>query len=173
MKKNELCTIEITGMTAEGNGVGRTAEGMAVFVPLTAVGDVISCKIVKVAKTYAYGIVDRIITPSPHRAESNCPVSGKCGGCTFRHMSYSAELAVKDKLVRDAFLRLGGFGDVPFEEICGGEEDFYRNKAQYPVAECDGRLICGFYSKRSHRVVPFTECRLQPRIFGEITAECL
>ncbi|MCM1024252.1 MAG: 23S rRNA (uracil(1939)-C(5))-methyltransferase RlmD [Prevotella sp.] len=173
MKKNELYTIEITGMTAEGNGVGRTAEGMAVFVPLTAVGDVISCKIVKVAKTYAYGIVDRIITSSPNRAESNCPVSGKCGGCTFRYMSYSAELAVKDKLVRDAFSRLGGFENVPFEEICGGGEDFYRNKAQYPVAERDGRLICGFYSKRSHRVVPFTECRLQPRIFGEITAECL
>lgn len=173
MKKNELYTIEITGMTAEGNGVGRTAEGMAVFVPLTAVGDVISCKIVKVTKSFAYGIIDGIITPSPNRAESGCPVSEKCGGCTFRHINYSAELNLKDKLVRDAFLRIGGFEDVPFEEICGGGEDFYRNKAQYPVAVRDGKLICGFYSKRSHRVVPFTECRLQPKIFGEITEECL
>ena len=173
MKKNEIFTIEITGMTAEGNGVGRTEDGMAVFVPLTAVGDVISCKIVKVTKSFAYGIIDRMITPSPDRAESGCPVSAKCGGCTFRHMSYSAELSVKDKLVRDAFLRLGGFDNIPFEEICGGDEDFYRNKAQYPVAEQDGRLICGFYSKRSHRVVPFTDCRLQPKIFGEITEECL
>ena len=173
MKKNELYTIEITGMTAEGNGVGRTAEGMAVFVPLTAVGDVISCKIVKVTKSFAYGIIAEIITPSPDRTESGCPVSEKCGGCTFRHMSYSAELAVKDKLVRDAFLRLGGFDNIPFEEICGGDEDFYRNKAQYPVAEKDGKAVCGFYSKRSHRVVPFTECRLQPKIFGEITEECL
>lgn len=173
MKKNEIFTIEITGMTAEGNGVGRTEDGMAVFVPLTAVGDVISCKIVKVTKSFAYGIIDRIIAPSPDRAESGCPVSAKCGGCTFRHMSYSAELAIKDKLVRDAFLRLGGFDSIPFEDICGGDEDFYRNKAQYPVAEQDGRLICGFYSKRSHRVVPFTDCRLQPKIFGEITEECL
>lgn len=173
MKKNELYTVEITGMTAEGNGVGRTGDGMAVFVPLTAVGDVISCKIVKVTKSYAYGIVDKIITPSPDRAESGCPVSGKCGGCTFRHMSYSAELSVKDKLVRDAFLRLGGFENLIFEDICGGEADCYRNKAQYPVAEQDGRLVCGFYSKRSHRVVPYSECRLQPKIFGELTEECL
>ena len=173
MKKNDFCTIEITGMTAEGNGVGRTEDGMAVFVPLTAVGDVIYCKIVKVGKSFSYGIIDRIITPSPDRIESDCPVSDKCGGCTFRHMSYSAELAVKDKLVRDAFLRLGGFKDIPFEEICGGDTDCYRNKAQYPVAEQDGRLICGFYSKRSHRVVPFMECRLQPKIFGDITEECL
>lgn len=173
MKKNEIINLEITGMTAEGNGVGRSEDGMAVFVPLTAVGDVISCKIVKVTKSYAYGIIDRIITASPDRTESDCPVSAKCGGCTFRHMNYSAELAVKDKLVRDAFLRLGGFDNISFEEICGGDEDFYRNKAQYPVAEQDGKLTCGFYSKRSHRVIPFTDCRLQPKIFGEITKESL
>lgn len=160
-------------MTAEGNGVGRSGDGMAVFVPLTAVGDVISCKIVKITKSFAYGIIDRMIAASPDRAESGCPASAKCGGCTFRHMTYSAELSLKDKLVRDAFMRIGGFSDIPFEEICGGDEDFYRNKAQYPVAEQNGRLVCGFYSKRSHRVVPFTDCRLQPKIFGEIIKECL
>lgn len=169
MKKNEIYNIEITGMTAEGNGVGRTDDGMAVFVPLTAVGDVISCKIVKVAKSYAYGIIDRIITPSPDRAESSCPVSSKCGGCTFRHISYEAELKIKDRLVRDAFERLGGFTDVNFEEIKGcPDSDRYRNKAQYPVAEIDGKAVCGFYSKRSHRVVPFTDCRLQPGLFSRI-----
>ena len=94
IKKNDFRTLEITGMTAEGNGVGRTEDGMAVFVPLTAVGDVISCKIVKVAKSYCYGIIDKLITPSPDRTESNCPVSAKCGGCTFRHISFVAELAV-------------------------------------------------------------------------------
>lgn len=169
MKKNEFYTLEITGMTSEGNGVGKAPDGMAVFVPLTAVGDVISCKIVKVAKSYAYGIIDSIITPSPDRIESSCPVSSKCGGCTFRHISYEAELKIKDKLVRDAFERIGGFSDVCFEEIKGcPDPDFYRNKAQYPVSEADGKAVCGFYAKRSHRVVPFTGCRLQPDIFSEI-----
>ena len=172
MKKNELYQIGITGMTAEGNGVGR-AEGMAVFIPHTAVGDVISCKIVKVCKNYCYGIIDKIITPSESRSDSDCPVSEKCGGCTFRHIKYSAELEIKDKLVRDAFFRIGGFENIPFENICGGEENFYRNKAQYPVSEIDGKAVCGFYSKRSHRVVPFTKCRLQPEIFGEIAEFCL
>lgn len=173
MKKNEFCEIEITGMTAEGNGVGRAPDGMAVFVPHTAVGDVISCKIVKTAKSCLYGIIDRIITPSPYRVESGCPVSEKCGGCTFRHMTYEAELAVKDKLVRDAFERIGGFKDIPFDEIKGGRTEGYRNKAQYPVTERDGKAVCGFYSRRSHRVVPYTECGLQPRTFGEIASFCL
>ena len=38
MQKNEIYETVITGMTAEGSGVCRV-DGMAVFVPMTAVGD--------------------------------------------------------------------------------------------------------------------------------------
>ena len=51
LKKNDVVTLEITGLTNEGNGVGK-ADGIAVFVPLTAVGDVIECRIVKVKRHY-------------------------------------------------------------------------------------------------------------------------
>lgn len=174
MKKNDIIELKITGMTAEGNGIGRTEDGMAVFVPLTAIGDIVDCRIVKCLKSYAYGIIERLKNPSSDRIQSDCPVSEKCGGCTFRHISYEAELAVKDKLVRDAFERIGGFSDVNFDSIYGTEQtSHYRNKAQYPVAENDGKAVCGFYSKRSHRVVPFTGCLLQPLIFDSIASFCI
>ena len=48
LKKNEIIDITITSATAEGNGVGHTDEGIAVFVPLSAIGDKISVKILKV-----------------------------------------------------------------------------------------------------------------------------
>lgn len=167
MKKNEVVRLEITGMTNEGNGVGRY-EDMAVFVPCSAVGDILDVRIVKVLKSYSFGIVDKIITPSQTRCESNCEVSDKCGGCSFRHINYEAELEIKDNFVRDAFKRLGKL-DIPFEKILGCDnDDFYRNKAQYPVTEQNGKAVCGFYAKRSHRVVPFTACRLQPEIFKDI-----
>ena len=54
MKKNDIVRLEITGYTQEGNGVGRTEEGMAVFVPLTAAGDIIEARIVKLMNSYAY-----------------------------------------------------------------------------------------------------------------------
>ena len=47
MQKNEEIILEITDITAEGSGVGRY-EGMAVFVPLTAVGDTVRALILKV-----------------------------------------------------------------------------------------------------------------------------
>lgn len=153
MQKNEIIDIEITDITTEGNGVGRY-NGMAVFIPETAVGDVIEARIVKVLKNYAYGIVNRIINPSADRIKPDCPHFPKCGGCSFRHISYDAELKIKEKFVYDAFTRIGKI-DCEFMPILGCENpDGYRNKAQYPVSETDdGKIICGFYAKRSHRII--------------------
>ncbi|MBO4734025.1 MAG: TRAM domain-containing protein, partial [Clostridia bacterium] len=72
MIKNQSVRINITDITAEGAGVGKY-EGFAVFVPDTATGDVIDAKIVKVKSNYAYGIIERIITPSNSRTEPDCP----------------------------------------------------------------------------------------------------
>ena len=172
MKKNDIVQLEITDVTAEGSGVGRH-EGMAVFVPSAAVGDLIDCRIVKVLKSYAFGIIDKIITPSADRADRGCGVSKKCGGCVFRHISYQAELKIKDKAVRDAFKRIGGL-DIAFEDILGCESpDRYRNKAQYPVSMENGRAVCGFYAQRSHRVIECADCMLQPEVFSHITEDII
>ena len=66
LEKNQLYTAEITDITSEGSGVCRIND-MAVFVPETAVGDVAEISIVKVLSRYAYGIVNKIISPSPDR----------------------------------------------------------------------------------------------------------
>ncbi len=168
MKKNDVITLEITALTSEGSGVGRY-DGMAVFVPKTAVGDVIEARIVKVLKSYAYGKIERIITPSPDRIENNCPVFGKCGGCVYRHITYEAELSAKEQIVRDAFERIGGLSPE-FLPICGAEYiERYRNKLQMPVAKTDvGDIVSGFFSERSHRVIAVEDCKLQPEIFSEI-----
>ena len=172
LRKNETVRLTVTGITNEGNGVGR-ADNIAVFVPLTAVGDEISCKIVKTGKTYCYGIIHEMMTPSPHRIEPDCPVFSKCGGCSFRHISYAEELRVKQEAVEASFRRIGKL-TVEYEPILGCDRtDHYRNKAQYPVAEQNGRAVCGFYSRRSHRVVPHTDCLLQPGIFREILDDSL
>jgi len=182
MKKNDIITLKITDMTSEGNGVGHIfAEGspdngMAVFVPAAAVGDVILCRIVKVLKSMCYGIVEKLIEPSPYREDRGCLIRKSCGGCVFRHISYKSELEIKENMVKNAFLRLGKFEDNGiFLPILGCEStDRYRNKAQYPVcADKDGRAIYGFYASHSHRIIPCEDCLLQPDIFGKIVAETM
>ena len=167
LEKNQVFTAEITDITAEGSGVCRV-DGAVVFVPDTAAGDVIEGKIVKVLKSYAFGILQKLITPSPDRIEPECPNYKKCGGCIFQHISYEAECRIKNDMVRNAFQRIGGLSPEFDSFIAAGTHSRYRNKAQYPLAVQDGKAVCGFYAKRSHRVIPIEDCRLQPDVFADI-----
>ena len=54
MQKNEEIILNITDVTSDGNGIGKH-NGMAVFVPLTAIGDECLVKILKVKKNYVFG----------------------------------------------------------------------------------------------------------------------
>lgn len=166
MRKNDLVELEITGMTAQGAGVGHW-EGMAVFTPLTAPGDRARVRIVKVAKSYAFGKLEELLSPSPDRIEPDCPCFSQCGGCCYRHITYEAELRIKEARVRDALQRIGGFDKLPLRPILGGNSrDGYRNKALLPLGtKKDGSLAMGFYAVNSHRIVDCSCCRLQPEEF--------
>ena len=91
MKKNDVIILTITALTNNGDGLGRY-DGIAVFVPGTAVGDVCEVIIIKMLSNRAIGKLKNIITPSPDRTENHCPAFPACGGCQFRHLSYTAEL---------------------------------------------------------------------------------
>lgn len=171
MNKNDICTLEINSISNDGSGVGRDKDGKVVFVPMTAIGDICKVRIVKAKNSYSYGKLEEILTPSPHRIENNCPVFGKCGGCSFRHINYDAEVNVKEGFIKDAFTRIGGLNPEFLPLIRNQQISHYRNKAQYPLGkDMERNVICGFYAANSHRIVPCTSCDLQPPIFSEITA---
>ena len=157
LKKNDIIELNITSATAEGSGVGKTDEGIAVFVPLSAVGDFLRVKILKVKKTYAFGKIEEIITPSKDRTEPDCECFSKCGGCVWRHINYSAECDIKSQKVADAVRRIGGINTDIKPIIACDQTERYRNKAQFPVGrDKDGNLLIGFYAFHSHRIVNWT-----------------
>ncbi len=164
MRKNDEIILEITDVTAEGSGVGRY-EGMAVFVPLTAVGDRAKVLILKVKKSYAYGKLLELIKASPDRVENKCPVFARCGGCVSRHISYEKECELKENHVKNCINRIGKIDLAPKKIIPAVKSEGYRNKAQYPVSQ-NGKF--GFFATHSHRVVECDKCFLQPEEFYKI-----
>ena len=169
MKKNDIVKIKITSATAEGSGVGKTEDNIVVFVPMTAIGDEIEARILKVKKTYAFGKIEKIITPSAARISPDCPNFSKCGGCVWRHISYDEELKIKGQKVRDAVERIGGIS-TEFRPIIGSDRvNRYRNKAQLPVGkDKEGGAVIGFYAFHSHRIIDCDDCALQPEIFKTV-----
>ena len=157
LREGAIYPAVIEGYASGGEGVARI-EGMAVFVKGVLRGERVEVFIEHIGHNAAWGHIEKLLEPSPRRAEPDCPYYGACGGCQFRHMAYEEELEAKRRRVEDALCRVGG-AVVPVEEIIGGEAvDGYRNKVQFPVSP-EG--LAGFYRARSHEVVPALDCRLQ------------
>ncbi len=164
LEKNQLHTVTITGYSAEGMGIARIDQ-QVVFVHGAVRGEICVIRILKVLKSVAFARVEEILERSENRIESGCPNFPACGGCDYRHLSYSEELEAKRIRVQDALQRIGG-ADIEVHEILGSEETLhYRNKSQFPVS-AGGKA--GFYRARSHDVIPTTECLLQTEEAGAV-----
>lgn len=174
IKKNDIITAEITALTGGGDGIAKSDDGRVVFVPNTAVGDIAEILIIKVKKSYLIGKLASVIVPSVNRTESDCDVSNRCGGCVFRHISYAAECEIKYNQVLSSMQRIGKIDITPNKIVAAKKINEYRNKAQLPIGKArDGRVICGYFSKGSHRIAQSDCCRLLPPVFAEIaTAFC-
>ena len=156
LAKNQEHIVAIEGYGEGGMGVARI-DGRVVFVHGALRGETCRVLILKTLKSVAFAKVLEVIEPSGARVESDCPYFPRCGGCTYRHMSYEEELRLKKQRVQDNLSRIGG-SDVTVEEILGAQDTLrYRNKAQYPVSK-DGAV--GFYRARTHEVIECEHCLL-------------
>ena len=108
VRKNTVHPLHIEGYTAEGMGVARL-DGRVVFIPGTIRGEDWEVQLLKVNKGVAWGKGTRLISPSPVRQEPDCPYSGRCGGCQYRHMFYEEELA-------DTIIMLTAYSEREFVE---------------------------------------------------------
>ncbi|MEM5781089.1 MAG: TRAM domain-containing protein, partial [Lawsonibacter sp.] len=166
-EKNTVHLLEIAGYTSEGMGVARL-DGRVVFVPGTIRGERWKVRLEKVSRTVAWGRGVELLTPSAERIASDCPLSGRCGGCQFRHMTYAEELAAKGQRVADALERMGGV-HLELPPVLGAEEPArYRNKVQFPVAMEKQGLAVGYYRPRSHSVLNAEDCLLHPQAVTDL-----
>lgn len=157
MPKNLPESVETTidALAAGGDGIGRTPDGRALFVPLSAPGDRVRVRIVESKKRFARGVVEEVLSPSKHRIEPPCPVFAVCGGCSWQHVEYAAQLAAKGTIIRDALLRIGHFelrDDVPMTASPAAYG--YRNRAR--VLQSGSRI--GYRMRRSHDLCAVDRC---------------
>ena len=93
-----------------------------------------------------------------------CPHFGPCGGCQLQHLSYSEQLARKQRhlgeLLRGSLGRRAPRVDpvVAMPVASGGMPWGFRHKAAFVFGEAGGRLILGHYAAGSRRIVPVDVC---------------
>ena len=172
IEKNKVYSGEVLAYGTEGEGIIK-AEGTTAFVPFCLIGESVKFKALKVNKdgSVAYGKLEEILMSSPQRVQPPCPVFTKCGGCNLQHMSYTGQLEFKRGLVENALKKIGGISAAVEKTVPCDRQFRYRNKLAIPVSVDEkGDTVLGFYSVRSHRVVPIDDCLIQSEWVKKIIA---
>jgi 23S rRNA (uracil1939-C5)-methyltransferase len=159
--------VSITAIAAGGDGVGRLADGRAVFVPRTAPGDRIRLKdgTLKLHRAFGRAVVGEVEGAGPARVAPPCPhyAQDRCGGCQLQHLTYDAQLAAKRAIVGDALRRIGKL-DLPDPEIVEAVEEWrYRCKISMAVKAVgqSGRRTVGLHPyDQAAFVFPLADCHI-------------
>src|SRR3954467_3245140 len=138
-------SVPIDSIAAGGDGVGRS-NGLVVFVPRTAPGDVVTAQIAGRGH-FARGSLRNVVTPSLTRIEPPCPhyTRDRCGGCQLQHMTYEAQLSAKQLIIRDSLQRIGK-RTVDAPPIERSPKDWrYRTKLTLALRRSGVRWIAGLH----------------------------
>jgi 23S rRNA (uracil1939-C5)-methyltransferase len=146
--------LTIEDVAFGGKGVARN-EGKAVFVPFTIDGEKVSVHIAREKKQFAEAELIDVLEASPHRVQPQCPYFGRCGGCSYQHIDYEHQLAIKYRQVHSALQRIGKLREVPMRPIIPSAQEYsYRNRVT--VHAQDG--VIGFFRRDSHRLIDIERC---------------
>jgi len=167
-KVGELLDVKIEKIVPNGFGLAF-AENLTVFVPLSVSGDQLRVRINQIKGKTAFADIVTIDAPSDERTEPRCPYFGRCGGCDFQQMNYTAQLAAKVGIVRDCLSRIGKINYEPEIPIFPSPNEYeYRSRAQWHV---DTRLKkIGYFQRKSHAIIDVEVCPiLKPELQGILT----
>lgn len=157
-------SLAIDAIASGGDGVARS-EGLVVFVPRTAPGDVITATIAGKGH-FARGTLRTVTRPSPDRIDPPCPhyTRDRCGGCQLQHMGYAAQLAAKQRIIADAIGRIGKRPVAPPPVASSVSEWRYRTKLTLALRHRGGGWIAGLhpYDNPGH-VFPLADCPITDR----------
>lgn len=152
----DLLEVEIKKIVPGGYGLAFT-EGLTVFVILAVAGDRLNVRLAEVKGKIAFAEIETIIHPSPERIVPPCPYVGRCGGCDFQQMTYTAQLAAKIDIIRDNLQRIGKIEYEREIQLVPSPHQFgYRLRAQWHIDR--NRREIGYYERDSRNLVPIAHC---------------
>lgn len=156
----KLPPLKVEALVNGGAGLARY-EGRVIFIPHTAAGDIVSCRITKEKNQYSEAELVEIIKPAETRILPVCPVAGDCGGCQWQHLSYADQLAWKDKLFRETLTHHCSLKPEKILPLVPSPDEWnYRSRVQIKCHKSVNGFVTGFYRPKSHFVVGIDQCPL-------------
>ena len=155
-------TLTPHDLSVSGGSIARLS-GLAVFLDKGLPGETLRCRITELKPRFAKAEVLETLTPSPDAVPSFCAFSERCGGCAWPSLAYPAQLAWKERQVKETLRRIGkvDFDRTEYLPITPSpRQTRYRNKMEFAFGFTEGRPSLGLRQRDSHAIVPIDECAL-------------
>ncbi len=154
--REDVIEVTIEKLVPGGDGLARL-DGMAIFIPGALPGETVKATLLEKKKGWAKTGPPEILEDSPNRRKPFCPLYGRCGGCSWQHIAYSAQLESKAAFSREALIRQGGFSEdeIPDFKVTSSRPEGYRSRIRPIVLPGGG---AGFHSAGSDQIVPVNSC---------------
>lgn len=154
----DLFEGRIEKLIAGGDGLARV-EGIPIFLPRTAPGDLVRARLVQRRPDYGRAEVVEWLERGPDRREPPCPYFSRCGGCDLQHLEESAQVASKVRAALETLERLAAGLALPAPKVLGAAPWRYRLRAElHTEASPDGSVQVGYFERGSKRLVPVESC---------------
>ena len=163
---------EITDLSHDGRGVAHVA-GKTVFVAGALPGERVQLRYTGKHRHYDEAAVETLLTRAPDRVEPRCAHFGVCGGCALQHLAAPAQIAAKQRVLRENFERIGKVAPESWLPPLTDEPWGYRRKGRLSVKYVDkkGRVLVGFRETNGRYVADIRRCEvLHPAVGTRIEA---
>lgn len=157
LSKNDEYVVDIIDYGADGEGIAKI-NGYTVFVIGALKGERCKIHITKVLSSHGFAKVIEVIEKSSSRVNPDCSTFRRCGGCSLRHIKYKETLKIKQEKVQNLVNKMLK-NKIRVDNVIGMDTPInYRNKAIFPINK---EKQVGIFAKRSHEVIPISECMIQ------------
>lgn len=154
---DNIITGEVSGMAFGGQGIVRH-QGLVVFVPFAAPGELIRFRITKKKSSFAHAELLEVLSPSPQRVIPKCPYFGHCGGCQLQHLENSVQLEYKRQSIEDTLKRIGRLSiNVP-PVIASQSQWAYRRHISMHIKPVGNTFEMGYIATDNRSLIPVTQC---------------
>jgi 23S rRNA (uracil1939-C5)-methyltransferase len=168
----EELTVRIEKLVAGGEGLARF-EGVPLFVPRSAPGDLLRVRIAERRPDYGRAEILEILEPGPARRPDPVPELSRSGVCDLQHLDDRAQPLLRAAAVRETLERIGRLTVSAATPLITGEPWGYRLRTQLHT-ELDpqaGGVRVGYYARGTNEVIPVARCPLLVPELEELLAE--
>jgi 23S rRNA (uracil1939-C5)-methyltransferase len=163
----DFADVDIESISLTGDGIARLGR-TPLTVPFTIPGERVRVRLDPTRADTLTGSLVEILRASPDRVQPRCRHFGPhaehgrtCGGCSWQHIAYAAQLALKTELVTRLVrekVRAAPTASPMLPATPVDEPWHYRNKIHFVVERSPRELVMGHYARSSRRIVAVREC---------------